>query len=1166
MYKVLLFAFCILIFAAFGFAFSLSASESFADSGFSKYYPCTGSGSVAVAVSVSSSGSDADAANISKSYFVASIVSSYFKLGECFTGEGYVCSIPNTSNVGQIDFGGPTTPSIRTSYVAGTGLQNAYVSYIGSTKYTHHESAIIDNGPNDYYSIGYGELMANGRTDLIGSGSTITTTASGLLSPYRVPEGTGANNIKLLSPGFSWSNSFSTYVGAIGPSPTAWSYGHTSGGAHSSYAESGVGPDNTVQVPIYPISIAYVFNSATNKYDDEPGFFASTCGTPLYYKTTATGGVSLSASSVTKTVFGAGQNYDGVTCPSINSQSSTSEASDNSASSISSRPVYCNVDPSILPLDNRFNPPVQIDLCSTLGVPPTQENIAALNTFLTSYNGITKIVTYNPVVRPVPSFVWPDYDDGTVYGALRSWASPVYITYELASECGSPSVSPSDFPGSPGNVPGVGPVDFPSGSNVPGGNIPVINNKPFRCEVSASPNSQIVNSSVQWEVKVFDSVGNVAIWPVSDLSYVWTGSEGLTGNSSQVSKPYANIGQQYAQVKITSNSKAFFPLICSNTARIQTPLEVSCTGFLDSSNGSTITWRAFPKGGEFNSTMINSPQRYTYLWTFNPEPELGFDDSGVIQTGAMYSTNGNKTATVMVWDPVGNSVSATCSVPLVDFSVDCSPDKTNYVVGENVNWQATVSPTNPDQSYAFKWSGENINNRTGAQVTTSYLTPEVKYATVTVTATSNSDGTSVSQVFNCNPAIVTQNPLGPSCMIAPNRDAILSNSDSSMVVLTQNFINPITTTIANCGDSATPQNKDNCNGILNNSCTFDCVNYTNSTGNIMTVHPTVTLSNGFGESATCSADLNIVSGVSLCGNGTINLGEICGEPGLSSCASGQHCDNCLCVNDPVVNRCGDGVLDPATENCEAPNWTCGVNQVCNVSTCLCSFVIPGQLNVSCRGDVTSQTAPYGISWKGSIQNGSSPYDVNWIFSEHRPASTFLDYFHYSVSGIAPLIDTRVHSYSSVGVKDTSFVVKDSSGKIATGVCSSTIIEGVVSGGDITSLLCKLSVINSVPKEAVNISYTCDGTANLEIFDNKGVLRHTSPRLNCDKQNHTYSDYTFDSNATGIYSVRMIGTVCNKEEFFLLSGAAKTNVPDNSLIVVVLLACAVVFVLSIKRRK
>ncbi|MEI8229857.1 MAG: hypothetical protein WCG83_01835 [Candidatus Peregrinibacteria bacterium] len=72
------------------------------------------------------------------------------------------------------------------------------------------------------------------------------------------------------------------------------------------------------------------------------------------------------------------------------------------------------------------------------------------------------------------------------------------------------------------------------------------------------------------------------------------------------------------------------------------------------------------------------------------------------------------------------------------------------------------------------------------------------------------------------------------------------------------------------------------------------------------------------------------SGGGVCGNGLVNLGEQCGETGLS-CLTNQYCSSCHCF--PLV-RCGDGIVNSAEgEQCER-NTDCSSGKVCNTQ-CQC---------------------------------------------------------------------------------------------------------------------------------------------------------------------------------------------------------------------------------------
>ncbi len=74
-----------------------------------------------------------------------------------------------------------------------------------------------------------------------------------------------------------------------------------------------------------------------------------------------------------------------------------------------------------------------------------------------------------------------------------------------------------------------------------------------------------------------------------------------------------------------------------------------------------------------------------------------------------------------------------------------------------------------------------------------------------------------------------------------------------------------------------------------------------------------------------------------CGDGRVNAGEQCGEPGLR-CPSGQDCNTrfCTCSGAPA---CGDGFVDEG-EQCNEPGLRCGARSYCEDRTCICTPFIP----------------------------------------------------------------------------------------------------------------------------------------------------------------------------------------------------------------------------------
>ena len=83
-----------------------------------------------------------------------------------------------------------------------------------------------------------------------------------------------------------------------------------------------------------------------------------------------------------------------------------------------------------------------------------------------------------------------------------------------------------------------------------------------------------------------------------------------------------------------------------------------------------------------------------------------------------------------------------------------------------------------------------------------------------------------------------------------------------------------------------------------------------------------------------SACVPVVIPNPICGDGNIDLGEICGEPGLSSCSTGFNCDsNCKCVPITAPPICGNNIIEGGevcdkinlnSKNCESFGLISGV--------------------------------------------------------------------------------------------------------------------------------------------------------------------------------------------------------------------------------------------------
>jgi cysteine-rich repeat protein len=65
----------------------------------------------------------------------------------------------------------------------------------------------------------------------------------------------------------------------------------------------------------------------------------------------------------------------------------------------------------------------------------------------------------------------------------------------------------------------------------------------------------------------------------------------------------------------------------------------------------------------------------------------------------------------------------------------------------------------------------------------------------------------------------------------------------------------------------------------------------------------------------CKNDCTLPPPDPACGDGNIDAGEECGEPGLPVCEVRYECQNCNC---DYIPQCGNGMLDPG-EECDDGN-------------------------------------------------------------------------------------------------------------------------------------------------------------------------------------------------------------------------------------------------------
>ncbi len=223
------------------------------------------------------------------------------------------------------------------------------------------------------------------------------------------------------------------------------------------------------------------------------------------------------------------------------------------------------------------------------------------------------------------------------------------------------------------------------------------------------------------------NVGDTATWNANasggtgGYSFTWTGTDGLSGGSSNISKTYNNPGTKQASVTVSSGNQ-FKTVNCNNTVYVQSvqhTLSVSCTA--NNSNpqiGDSVSWSSHVSGGNGN---------YSYSWSGTD----GLSSSGATASRS-YNSSGTKNATVVVTSD-GQSDSASCSTFVdgeqnsdLDAYCEASPDNVNQ--DEDITWR--VFPSGGTGSYSYDWSGAvSGSSKTERE---SYSSSGTKRATVEV--------------------------------------------------------------------------------------------------------------------------------------------------------------------------------------------------------------------------------------------------------------------------------------------------------------------------------------------------------------------------------------------------------------------------------------------------
>jgi hypothetical protein len=294
--------------------------------------------------------------------------------------------------------------------------------------------------------------------------------------------------------------------------------------------------------------------------------------------------------------------------------------------------------------------------------------------------------------------------------------------------------------------------------------------------------------SVTWTASAYGGNGS--------YNYTWSGTDGLSGYGSSVSKIYFSSGSKTASVTVTSGGQTITK-ICDGVANVYgdtsynyptyptyptypvyptyptypaySALYVTCTVSTTYANtGAPVTWNAYPSGGNGS---------YTYVWSGTDN--LYGSSQSVYYT---YQTTGPKTASVTVYSTNGQSMTQNCgttniggyyaqAVPVYTgvaynnnngLDVACYVDPTTARVNQPVTWRAEV--TGGAAPYTYSWSGSDSLSGSDSSTIKYYSTTGDKSAIVTV---KSADGRTATRACSTTATVRSASVAAPVRTVTP---------------------------------------------------------------------------------------------------------------------------------------------------------------------------------------------------------------------------------------------------------------------------------------------------------------------------------------------------------------------------------------------------------------
>ncbi len=439
----------IILFLFLPWAGALSQSDSYKSEGHltcygqedppAVWFDASSSGKAAINLSVDSSGSgggsggsqafsaaNSDVRVVKKSYdvlpqFFATPVAFFSGTSNSYANPLSTVTTTETKTINGISRTTTTTSGggSSVSYDASNSLQSAHVTMVRKSKSFEDDSYAPANG-NGGSGAGY-------STHLNGSGLAATIGSGGRL--YVGSDVTGGGETDYQYCGYASGSSADAWFTSQGPNPLVWSYGNSGEGQGSEQTISGVGPNDTTQVPIYPVALLKV--DGVVQYS-----VVATCGSTLYYRTSS-GGLSIGTSSNAGSGVGSSRTWPG----------DAGSESWGYASTVEIDPLNSS-HPEWYPKIIRDRGATYWNSNFGSGPAPSSAGIAARKAAIDSYLAQGKLVTvetYSPVSSP-RGFVFPETDKPELFRGcpvsnpecyslvdrLLDWTREIYIDFSYS--------------------------------------------------------------------------------------------------------------------------------------------------------------------------------------------------------------------------------------------------------------------------------------------------------------------------------------------------------------------------------------------------------------------------------------------------------------------------------------------------------------------------------------------------------------------------------------------------------------------------------------------------------------------------------------------------------------------------------------------------------------